>query len=101
MGAGLPGVTRYRTWIAVAVLCVVFLLSQRMGLAARQTETCEAVNEVKAALVTYVDQQLNRAAKSLPTIDYYHRHPVELGRQLAALERQRQSTHEAFAPTSC
>lgn len=85
----------------MGVLCVVFLLSQRMGIAARQTETCDAVNEVKVALVSYIDQQLNRSAKSLPTIDYYKRHPVELGRALANLERQRQATHEAFATSSC
>lgn len=101
MGAGLPTLTRYRTWIVVGALVLMLVLSQRSGVAARQVETCQAINEVKAALVTYIDQQLDRSAKSLPTIDYYKRHPVELGRALANLERQRQATHEAFAPTSC
>jgi len=97
-------VSRYRG-IIYAVLGVLFMAllvyNNHAGLIARQNETCDAVNEVQAALVTYVDQQISRSAKSLPTIDYYKRHPVELGRALSNLERQRQATHQAFAPTSC
>lgn len=101
MGSGLPSLTRYRTWGIVVALIVMLIFSQRSGVSARQVETCQAINEVKAALVTYIDQQLDRSARALPTIAYYQDHPVELGRALANLERQRQATHEAFAPTSC
>lgn len=91
----------YASLVLVGVLVLAVLWNQHDGLPARQRETCAAINEVKSTLVSYIDQQLNRAAKSLPTIEYYKQHPVELGRQLAAIERQRQATHEAFAPTSC
>lgn len=93
--------TRWRPWLLIGGLFVLMFVSQRTGLAARQFETCEAINETKAALVLYIDQQIDRSSKSLPTIDYYKTHPVELGRALANLQRQRQATHEAFAPTSC
>lgn len=89
------------TTIIFVVLGVLMIYNQRAGNQARIYENCQAINDVKAALVTYVDQQIARSAKSLPTIDYYKRHPVELGRALANLERQRTATHEAFAPTSC
>ncbi len=85
----------------IAALVVLLVYNHRSGLWARQTETCDAVNEVKMALVSYIDQQLARSAKSLPTIEYYRNHPVELGRALSNLERQRVATHEAFAPTDC
>lgn len=98
------GVYKNRTIIYAVLglmLAAVLYYNSHAGLIARQHETCDAVNEVKATLVLYIDQQLARSAKSLPTIDYYRDHPVELGRALANLERQRTATHEAFAPTSC
>lgn len=84
-----------------AALFLILLYNQRAGLQARQSETCAAINETKAALVAYIDQQLDRSLRSLPTIDYYRRHPVELGKALSDLQEQREQTHEAFAPTSC
>lgn len=101
MGPGLPNLSKYRTWLVVLGLVLLLVASQRSGIVARQQANCEAINEVKATLVTYVDQQIDRSSKSLPTIEYYKNHPVELGRALANLERQRQATHEAFAPSSC
>lgn len=102
MGADLPRLSgRRQTWLILGALVSVFIYSLTQGLAARQSETCDAVNEVKAQLVSYIDAQLIRSAKALPTIDYYKQHPVELGRALANLSEQREATHLAFAPTSC
>ena len=85
----------------MVLLGVLLFYNNHSGLLARQADTCAAINEVKAQLVSYIDQQISRSQKSLPTVEYYQRHPVELGRALANLERQRTATHEAFAPTSC
>lgn len=92
---------RWSTLALVGLLGLLLVYNNHSGLLARQTETCEAVNQVKASLTSYIEQQLSRSAKSLPTIDYYKRHPVELGRALANLAEQREQTRQAFAPTSC
>ena len=89
------------TWGLIILVGIVLLWSQHAGTAARQRDTCHQVNDLKTALIAYVDNQLDRAAKSLPTVGYYRQHPVELGRQLAAINRQRAATREAFAPSSC
>ena len=92
----------------IILLAVGLLYGQREGNQARirevqriSLENCESVNKVKLTLSTYINQQISRSARSLPTIDYYRRHPVELGRALANIERQRQATNKAFAPTPC
>lgn len=100
-----------RTAITITLVCalvVVFVYSQRDGTAARDRaqadqarENCEAINEVKAALVKYIGAQLDRSARSLPTIDYYRNHPVELGKALANLQQQREETAVAFAEKEC
>lgn len=93
-----------RTYAMFGVVCVLTLLlfyNQRAGLAARQVETCKAINETKLALVSYIDKQIERSQRSLPTIEYYRNHPVELGKALSQMNEQRTQTHEAFAPTDC
>lgn len=89
------------TWFLILLLGIILLWSQHAGTVARQRDTCNQVNALKLALIGYVDNQLDRSAKSLPTVGYYRQHPVELGRQLAAINRQRIATHDAFAPSSC
>lgn len=94
-------IRRWLTPVVVTLLFAILLYNQQAGLQARQRETCQAINETKAALVVYIDQQISRSIKSLSSIDYYRRHPVELGKALRNLELQRQQTHEAFAPSDC
>lgn len=92
---------KYVTPALIVILGLLLFYNNHSGSLARQERNCDAINEVKAQLVSYIDQQIARSSKSLPTVDYYRRHPVELGKALASLERQRSATHEAFAPTSC
>lgn len=92
---------QYATVALVVFLAALLIVNQRTGLSARQRQTCEAINQTKAALVNYIDQQIARSSRSLPTIQYYKKHPVELGRALADLQRQREETHLAFAQTNC
>ena len=91
----------WATWGCILLVAAILLYNQRLGLAARTLETCETVNEVKATLVVYINQQIDRSQRSIPTIAYYQDHPVELGRALANLQEQRRQTSEAFAPTDC
>ena len=89
------------TWALIIVLIGVVIYGQRSGPAAQSHSTCVAVNQVKDAIRSYVNNQLDRAEKSIPTISYYINHPVELGRQLAEINRQRAATNEAFVDSSC
>lgn len=95
-------------WGLVIVLAVVLLYNQHSGNQARirdannsVTETCRAVNLERGALREYIGQQIDRAEKSLPTLNYYQHHPVELGRALSNLANQRRETNRAFKPLDC
>lgn len=96
------------TTIALLALLAALVYGQVRGTPAQSrqavdktTEVCVAVNQMKAAWVEYVDKQIGRAKKTLPTIDYYRKHPVELGKQLALLDRQKNELHRKFAPDEC
>ena len=94
-------VRQYLTWLLICVGLVVVIYGQRSGVQAKQHDTCVQVNQIKEAIRSYVDNQLDRSVKSLPTIGYYRDHPVELGRQLAEINRQREATQAAFVDGSC
>src|SRR6187401_2719542 len=95
----------WATTAALIALLAVLVYGQLNGVPAQSrdavgktTDVCQAVNELKDGFHKFVDAQLDRAAKSLPTIDYYRSHPVELGRQLALLKQQHEDIHVVVAP---
>jgi hypothetical protein len=85
----------------IVLLLGLLWWNNHAGLNAKQQQNCQAINNERQAILNYIDQQLDRAEKSLPTIGYYKQHPVELGRQLAAINLQRQDAAKAFAQVSC
>ena len=94
--------------VIFSTLLLILFYNQHSGLQARQRETraaleytCSSVNQQRSALVAYINQQLDRAEKSIPTLNYYQHHPVELGRALANISRQRRETQRAVAPLDC
>lgn len=89
-----------KTVVFSALIAVVWWTGHS-GVAVQSQRNCEAINQSNAVLEHYIEQQINRAVDSLPTIEYYKQHPVELGRQLRNLEEQRAATREAFAPRPC
>ena len=88
-----------QNWATVgAVILLLFVLAwgQRSGIPAKQrenaeqtVEVCRAVNEVTVTLRTYILQQIKRSERTLPTLEYYKNRPVELGRALANITRQK------------
>lgn len=96
------------TAAAVIVLACVLLYNGKNGAPARAerseslaVEVCQENNAVKAALRDYIIEQIDRSQRSLPTIEYYQNHPVELGKALANIRAQRDDTRTAFAPKPC
>lgn len=83
------------TKIAVSSLVVSLLamLSIAVALGGVIKENCEAIEELKSISVA----SLVRSLDTLPTIDYYRTHPVELKAQLA----RTQELIESLQPRSC
>ena len=95
-------------WGLVVILALILLYNQRSGNQARirdtkqsQIDLCLAQNSERSALRDYISAQIDRAEKSIPTLNYYQHHPVELGRALSNLASQRAETRRVFAPIPC
>ena len=87
--------------IIFSVLLVVLYWSHHNGVIAQQQKTCADLNQTKAALVGYFNEQIERAKTTLPTLQYYKDHPRELGEQLQLLRQQQMEFNQALAPTKC
>lgn len=87
--------------IIFSFLLMALYWNQSHGLHQRAIENCQAINADRVALRNYIDQQLDRAETTLPTLDYYRQHPVELRKQLDLLGKQRAETNDTFAPIGC
>ena len=95
-------------WGLLLFLALILLYNQHSGNQARirdtrqtQLDMCGALNAERESLRDYIGGQIDRAEKSIPTLNYYQHHPVELGRALANMARQRKETQRAFAPLEC
>lgn len=80
---------------------LVFAYGQRSGTAARQRDTCEQVNELKAAITNFIAAADKRSIKALPENSYYRAHPVELGKAIAQINQQEVEAQQAFAQSNC
>lgn len=98
----------FTMWGLLVILALILLYNQHSGNQARirdtkqtQIEMCQALNAQRKSLTDYIESQIDRAEKSIPTLNYYQHHPVELGRALANMARQRKETQRAFGPLEC
>lgn len=87
--------------IIFAVLLALVWYDQGQGETAVVNRMCATLNQSNASLHKYIDTQLARAEKTLPTLDYYKQHPSELHDALNRIIEQRRETDEALAPTDC
>lgn len=64
-------------------------------------QVCERQNDANETLLSYIEQQLDRAEKTIPTFSYYRAHPEERATALRNLHQQRRDTREAFRTEPC
>lgn len=62
---------------------------------------CKKLNTSNAVLKDYILDQITRAEKTIPTLEYYMDHPDELNDALNNIARQREDTIKAFGPVKC
>jgi len=106
-------VDKIRSWwadvshrLAAKTIIVLFLIGAvwydyHSGQAAQRIALCKAVNDGNAQMLAYVQEQLDRAKTTLPTLQYYKTHPDELQKALDNIKQQEKETQDAFGPVKC